>query len=82
MLLTFPGAYTTLCLWKTAMAALSVGMLAPSATSFTPDFTSASASSLPISFWVAQGRAMSYLVSAPHGFLPSTYLPVSSSLSQ
>ncbi len=51
------------------------GMLAPSATSFTPAFTSFSASPSSISFWVAQGRAMSNLVSCPHGRSSFTNLP-------
>lgn len=58
------------------MAVLSVGMLAPSSTYFTPAFTKASASAWSISFWVAQGMAMSYLApSICHGFWPAMNLP-------
>ena len=41
------------------MASGVLGMLAPSQTTVQPPFTRASADSLLISFWVAQGRAMS-----------------------
>ena len=50
-------------------------MLAPSATSFTPAFTSFSASASSISFCVAQGSAISNLASTPHGRSPSVNLP-------
>ena len=47
-------------------------MLAPSATSMQPFFTSSLASSPLISFWVALGKAQSHLT--PHGRLPAQVL--------
>ena len=67
----FPGAYMIFAAWNLATAALSEGMLAPSATSLTPFFKSISASVSRSSFCVAHGNAQSHLTSQT--FLPSKY---------
>src|SRR5512136_1881108 len=56
-----PGAYWIPFERNTSMASGVEGMLAPSATSFTPPFTRFWASLPLISFWVALGKAQSAL---------------------
>ena len=53
------GAKRTPACWNSWMASGRQGMLAPSATAMVPCFTMVLAISPSISFWVAQGRAMS-----------------------
>src|SRR5512133_4388728 len=70
-LAAFPGANSTPALWNISTASGADGILAPSATQKHPLATSVFASSSPISFWVAQGRAISHLII--HGRLLSKY---------
>lgn len=74
-LAALPGAKATPASWRTRTASGVVGMLAPSATAFTPLRTRASASASWSSFWVAQGRATSQgTFQTP---VPGTYLTCS-----
>ena len=59
---------------KMSMASWVQPMLEPSAMNLAPAATSASASSLLTSFWVADGRATSTLPTWSHGRAPWTYL--------
>ncbi|CFW33186.1 Uncharacterised protein [Bordetella pertussis] len=58
-LLALPGAYSTSAAMKALAASRVAGMLAPSATHFTPLRISVRASFSSSSFWVAHGRATS-----------------------
>ena len=70
-LAAFPGANSTPFACRYSVASMVVGILAPSATAIHPFATSAFASSIRSSFWVAQGRATSHLTL--HTPLPSWY---------